>query len=81
MGSASYEALRVTSVSNIEHFLALPQNVFRLAIVNRGWRQQADARMTVLVVVPPKKTLTESTAVLVSDHDHFGTLITIIPES
>src|SRR5207248_4670182 len=63
-GSASYEALRVKLVSNIEHILALPQDVFRLAIVNRGWRQQAYARMTVLVVVPPKKTLTESTTVL-----------------
>jgi hypothetical protein len=62
--SASYEALRVTLVSNIEHILALPQGVFRLAIVNRGWRQQAYAGMTVLVVVPPKKTLTESTTVL-----------------
>ena len=62
--SASYEALRVTLVSNIEHILALPQDAFRLAIVNRGWRQQAYARMTVLVVVPPKKTLTKSTTVL-----------------
>ena len=62
--SASYGALRVTLVSNIEHILALPQDVFRLAIVNRGWRQQAYAGMTVLVVVPPKKTLTESTTVL-----------------
>ena len=63
-GSASYEALRVTLVSNIEHILALPQDVFRLTIVNRGWRQQGYAGMTVLVVVPPKKTLTESTTVL-----------------
>src|SRR5205807_1790722 len=63
-GSASYEALRVKLVSNIEHILALPQDVFRLAIVNRGWRQQAYAGMTVLVVVPPKKTLRESTTVL-----------------
>ena len=61
---ASHEALRVKLVSNIEHILALPQDVFRLAIVNRGWRQQADARMTVLVVVPREKTLTESTTVL-----------------
>ena len=37
---------------------------FRLAIVNRRWRQQADARVPVLFVVPPEKTLTESTAVL-----------------
>jgi hypothetical protein len=34
-GSASYEALRVKLISNIEHILALPQDVFRLAIVNR----------------------------------------------
>jgi hypothetical protein len=45
----------VKSISNIEHFLALPQDDFRLAIVNRGWRRQAYAGMTVLVVVPPKK--------------------------
>ena len=63
-GSASYEALRVTLKSNIEHILALPQDVFRLTIVNRRRRQQADAGMTVLVVVPRKKTLTESTTVL-----------------
>jgi hypothetical protein len=50
----------VTLVSNIEHLLALPQDAFRLAIVNRGWRQQAYARVTVLFVVPPKKTLTET---------------------
>ena len=62
--SASHEALRVKLVSNIEHILALPQDVFRLAIVNHGWRQQAYARVTVLVVVPPKETLTESTTVL-----------------
>ena len=63
-GSASYEALRVTLVSNIEYFLALPKCVFRLAIVNRRWRQQAYAGVTVLFVVPPKKTLTESATVL-----------------
>ena len=63
-GSASYEALRVTLVGNSEHILALPQDVFRLAIVNRRWRQQAYAGVTVLFVVPPKKTLTESTTVL-----------------
>src|SRR2546430_13634680 len=63
-GSASYEALRVTLVGNIEHLLALPQEVFRLTIVNHRWRQQAYPRVTVLPVVPPKKTLTESTTVL-----------------
>jgi hypothetical protein len=51
LGSASYEALRVTLVSNIEHILALPQDAFRLAIVNRRRRQQADARVTVLFVI------------------------------
>jgi hypothetical protein len=45
---ASYEALRVTLESNIEHTLALPQNIFRLAMVNRRWRQQAYAGVTVL---------------------------------
>ena len=62
--SASHEALRVKLVSNIEHILALPQDVFRLAIVDHGWRQQAYARVTVLSVVPPKETLTESATVL-----------------
>jgi hypothetical protein len=51
----------VKSISNIEHFLALPQDIFRLAIVNRGWRQQAYPRVMMLSVVPPKKTLREST--------------------
>jgi len=54
----------VTLVSNSEHILALPQDVFRLTIVSRRWRQQAYAGVTVLLVVPPKKTLTESTTVL-----------------
>ena len=63
-GGASDEALRVTLVSNIEHILPLPQDAFRLAIVNHGWRQQAYARVTMLFVIPPKKTLTESATVL-----------------
>src|SRR5438445_8440354 len=63
-GSASYEALRVTLVSNIEHILALLQEAFRLTIVNRRWRQQAYAGVTVLLVIPSEKTLTESTTVL-----------------
>jgi hypothetical protein len=46
----------VTLVSNIEHILALPQEIFRLTIVNRRWRQQAYAGVTVLLVVPAKKT-------------------------
>jgi hypothetical protein len=54
----------VTLVSNIEHILTLPQDALRLAIVNRGWRQQAYPRVTMLSVVPPKKTLRESTTVL-----------------
>jgi hypothetical protein len=51
-------------VSNVEHILALPQNVFRLPIVNRHWRQQTYAGVTVLLVIPLKKTLTERTTVL-----------------
>jgi hypothetical protein len=62
--SASYEALWVTLVSNIEHILALPQEVFRLTIVNHRWCQQAYPGVTVLLVVPPKKNLTKSTTVL-----------------
>jgi len=54
----------VALVSKIEHILALPQDVFRLTIVNRRWRQQAYPGVTVLLVVPAKKTLTESTTVL-----------------
>jgi hypothetical protein len=64
VGALCTKALRVTLVSNIEHILALPQGFFRLAIVNRGWHQQAYAGMAVFVVVPPKKPLTESTTVL-----------------
>src|SRR5207253_10351352 len=33
--------------SNIEHLLALPQEVFHLTIVNRRWRQQAYAGVSV----------------------------------
>ena len=54
----------MTLVSNVEHILALPQKVFRLTIVNRRWRQQTYTGMTVLLVIPLKKTLTESTTVL-----------------
>jgi len=63
-GGASYEALRVALVSNIEYVLALPQSVFRLPIVNRGWRQQADTGVTLFLIVRVKKPLTESAAVL-----------------
>jgi len=63
----------VTLVSNIEYILALPQCVFHLAIVNRRWRQQAYAGVTVLVVVPPKKSLTESTTVLDATQSGPGT--------
>src|SRR5258708_5937729 len=64
LGSTSYEALRVKLVGRIEYILAAPQNVFRLSIVNRGWRQQAYAGVTVFFVIPTKKTLTERTTVL-----------------
>jgi hypothetical protein len=63
-GSASYETLRVALISNIEHVLALPQDVFRLTRVNRRGRQQAYPGVTVLSVVPAKKILAESTTVL-----------------
>src|SRR5271169_7151245 len=62
--SASDEALRVTLVSNIEHFLALPQNVFCLAIVHHRRREQAQAGVAMFLVVPAKKSLTESSAIL-----------------
>ncbi len=51
-------------VSNIEHFLALPQNVFRLAIVDHRRREQAQAGMAMFSVIPTKKSLTESSAIL-----------------
>ena len=54
----------MTLVGNIENFLALPQEVLSLTIVNHRWRQQAYARVTVLFVVPLKKSLAESTTVL-----------------
>ena len=63
-GSASYEALRLALVTNIEHVLALPQNVFRLAIVHHRRREQAQAGMAMFSVIPAKKSLTESTAIL-----------------
>src|SRR4029077_10142525 len=63
-GSASYEALRMKLVGNIEHFLALPQNVFRLAIVHHRRRKQAQAGVAMFLVVPTKKSLTESSAIL-----------------
>ena len=63
-GSASYEALGMKLVGNIEHFLALPQNVFRLAIVHHRRRKQAQAGVAMFLVVPRKKSLTESTAIL-----------------
>jgi hypothetical protein len=54
----------VKLVGNIEHILALLQEVFNLTMVNRRWRQQAYAGVTVLLVVPTKKSLTESATVL-----------------
>src|SRR6202008_288606 len=62
--SASYEALRMKLVSNIEHILALPQNVFRLAIVHHRRRKQAQAGVAMFLVVPTKKSLTETMAIL-----------------
>ena len=54
----------MTLVGYLEHFLALPQDVFGLTIVNHGWRQQAHTRVAVFFVVPAEKFLTESPAVL-----------------
>jgi hypothetical protein len=40
--------IQTSLVSNIEHILALPQDVFSLSIVTHHWRQQAYAGVTVL---------------------------------
>src|ERR1700746_1811300 len=51
-------------VGNIEQFLSFPQNVCRVAIVHHRRRKQAQAGMAMLLVVPAKKSLTESSAIL-----------------
>src|SRR6516225_7970405 len=51
-------------ISNIEHRLPLPQDAFRFTVVHHRRREQAQTGMTMLLVVPTKKSLTESTAVL-----------------
>jgi hypothetical protein len=63
-GNTSYEALRMKLVGHIEHFLALPQNVFRLAIVHHRRRKQAQAGVAMFLVVPTKQSLTDSSAIL-----------------
>src|SRR5215472_8766803 len=50
-------------ISNIEHCLPLLQDAFCLSVVHRRRREQAQAGMPVLLVIPTKKSLTESTTV------------------
>jgi len=54
----------VRLVSGIEHQLAALQHALGLAEVNHGRGQQADARMTVFLVVPREELLAEGAAVL-----------------
>src|SRR6516162_4228186 len=51
-------------ISNIEHRLPLPQDAFRLTVVHHRRREQAQAGMSMLLVIPTEKSLTESTTVL-----------------
>ncbi len=51
-------------IRDVEHRLTLLQDAFCLPVVHHRWREQAQAGMAMLFVVPTKKSLTESTAVL-----------------
>jgi hypothetical protein len=62
LGSASYEALRVALLNNIENILALPPDVLSLTIVNRRWRQQAYPGVTVLFAGTTANTATRVSA-------------------
>ena len=54
-------------ISNIEHGLTLLQDAFCLTVVHRRRREQAQAGMPMLFVVPAKESLTESTAGMAED--------------
>lgn len=52
----SSQASRVRLVSNVEHILVLPQNVFHLTIVSHAGSHEAYRGVPVLFVILPKKT-------------------------
>jgi hypothetical protein len=47
----------VKLIGNIEHRLALPHDAFCLAVVHHRWREQTQAGVAMLLVVPAKKSL------------------------
>ena len=57
------EAFGVSRVSRVEYQLTLVADEFGLAVMHHGWRQQADAGVTVIVVVPGKECRAEGAAV------------------
>ena len=64
MGSLSDKTVGMSLVGYIEHSLALSQNSGRLAEVDHCWRQQTDAGVAVLVIVPVEKFLAKGAAIL-----------------
>ena len=64
LGNASYEALRVKLIRDVEHSLALAHDACCLTAVHRGRREQAQTRVTMLFIVPTEKSLTESATIL-----------------
>ena len=64
LGSASYEAFRVKLISRIEHGLTFFSHPAGLAVVHHRRREQPHHGVAMFLVVPAKKSLTESTAVL-----------------
>ena len=67
------EAFGMDAISDIENGLALFENERGLVVVDHGRGEQPRPGVTVLVVVPPKKTLTESATVLDAPESGPGT--------
>ena len=64
MGRSADEAFWMVLVSDIEDGLALGDELGRLAVVNRGGREQLEPGVVMLVVIPGKELLTETTCIL-----------------
>ena len=62
--SLAHKALRVKSISDIEHVSTLLQDGAGLLLVHHGRREQRQARVVMFFVVPTKKSLRESATVL-----------------
>jgi hypothetical protein len=58
------ETLGVSRVGGIENHLTMRQDLRSLAAVDHGRRHQTKSGMMVLMVVPLKKALAESTSIL-----------------